>query len=217
MKSYLTIALAIVSVLLAIALTMIKMNDTAQLDTATGTITDYSNRLDSAQSQIAVRDGSLLTLSNSLAECGAAALAVSNELTQAQATGVLQTEQIAKLNRQVADSASANEALNRNVASLTNQLAGLMSRQTQTETNLAKANETLVQAKRDYALLQNRFLRDVAERTVVERRFNNLAEVQAQAKKLQKYPTLWVTPESIYASLNVEVPSNGVAHVIAPE
>ena len=117
----------------------------------------------------------------------------------------------------VAATASANEALNRNVVALTNQLAGLTSRLALTETNLAKANETLVQAKMDYARLQNRFLRDVAERTVVERRFNNLAEVQAQAKKLQKYPTPWVTPESIYTSLNVEVSSNGVAHVIAPE
>ena len=74
-----------------------------------------------------------------------------------------------------------------------------------------------MQLHKDYALLDNRFRRDVAERVVVERKFNSYPEVQAQLKKLYTNSVPYATPESIYKGLNVEIVSNGVAHVIMPE
>ena len=228
MKQYLSLALVAVSILLAVALLVIKHGDQAQMDKDAGTITDYSNHLDTAQAQVAAREGSLLTLSNTLAETSltlsnrldeslSASLTLSNHLIEAESTIVLDTEQITNLNRHVAEMESENQTLGRRVMDLTNQVAALSQRIALTEASLTQTNQDLVQARKDYALLDNRFRRDVAERVVVERRFNTLAEVQAQEQKLQKQGAPWVTPQSIYAGLEVEVKSNGVAHVISPD
>ena len=217
MKSYLSIILVVVSILLAAALAVIKHGDNAQLDTATGAINDYSNQLSTAQLLIGRRDDSLMALSNTLAESTSATLAISNQLAAAQSTNTAQAGQITSLNQQLAAAAAEKQTLNRNLMDLTGQMAALKEKITLAEASLDRTNQVLVQANKDYARLENRFLRDVAERTVVERRFNNLAEVQAQEQKLQKVGAPWVTPESIYAGLDVEVKSNGTAHVISPD
>lgn len=212
MKSYLSKVLLVVSVLLAVGLAAVKWSDNAQLDTAAGTIIDYSNRLDTAQAQISIRDGSLLTLSNSLAECTSASLSFSNQLTEAQSALALQTEQITNLNQQLAAAIAANQALGQHVTDLTNQMtsqiAALTSQLTLAETNLAQANK-------DYVLLENRFRIDVAERVVVERKFNNPLELQAQMKYLKENPAAVISAQSIYAGLDVEVKSD-MFHVISP-
>jgi hypothetical protein len=92
---------------------------------------------------------------------------------------------------------------------LTNQLAGLARQMALTQTNL-------VQANKDHALLENRLRRDVAERMVVERKFNNPLELQAQIQNLKTNPAVVISAESIYAGLDVEVKSNAV-HVISPD
>jgi len=217
MKSYLSLTFLVVSVLLAVMLAMAKHADNAQLEVAASAMADCSNRLDTAQAQMVIREGTLLTLltlSNTLTETS---LEFSNRLTDAQSKLALQTDQITSLNRQVAVAAAENQTLGLSITDLTNQLATLTGRISQTEASLTRTNGDLVQLHKNYALLDNRLRRDVAERVVVERRFNNLAEVQAQAAKLWKYPTLWVTPESIYAGLDVEVKSSGSAHVITPD
>jgi len=55
----------------------------------------------------------------------------------------------------------------------------------------------------------------VAERVVVERKFYNLSELQAQVQNLKENPFYAISPESIYAGLDVEVKSNTL-HVISP-
>jgi hypothetical protein len=92
---------------------------------------------------------------------------------------------------------------------LTNQLAGLARQMALTQTNL-------VQANKNHALLENRLRRDVAERMVVERKFNNPLELQAQIQNLKTNPAVVISAESIYAGLDVEVKSNAV-HVISPD
>jgi hypothetical protein len=81
---------------------------------------------------------------------------------------------------------------------------------------LNRTNQNLGQVSKDHALLNNRFLRDVAERVVVERKLNNPDVLRAQLQMLKTNPPRIVTADGIYASLNVEIESNGVAHVIAP-
>ncbi len=214
MKSYLSIVLAVVSLLLAVGLAATWWSDQAQLDTAAAAITDYSNRLDTAQAQISVRDGNLLTLSNALAETS---VVFSNQLTEAQSNLALQTEQITNLSRQVAESAAQNQALGRNALDLTNQLAALTSRNAQTEASLALANTNLVQAGKDYAQLENRLRRDVAERVVVQRKFNSIPELQTQLDQLKQFPVGLVTPDKIYAGLDVVVNGDGKFYVISPD
>jgi len=201
---------------LVMAFVVIKRSDDAQHETDAGTINGFSNRLDSAQTQIAFCNGIILLFSNSLDvisnrldESRSASLTFSNQLMEAQSTIALDTEQITNLNGQVAAAESGNQTLGQQVMDLTNQLAGLARQMGLTQTNL-------VQANKDHALLENRLRRDVAERMVVERKFNNPLELQAQIQNLKTNPAVVISAESIYAGLDVEVKSNAV-HVISPD
>ncbi len=208
MKHYLSLALALACISLVIALVEMKRGDDAQQENDAGAIADYSNRLDTAQIQIAFCKGTMLTLSNRLDESRSASLTFSNQLTDAESAIALGTEQITNLNRQVAEVKSENQTLDQRDMDLTNQVAGLTRQIALTGTNLAQANK-------DYALLENRLRRDVAERVVADRRFNNLTELRGQEWYLEQNPTAAISAESIYAGLDVEVKSN-TFHVIAP-
>jgi chromosome segregation ATPase len=208
MKQFLPTALALVCTVLVVFLIVMKRGDNAQHESDAGTIADFSNRLDSAHTDLAFYIGTTITLSNRLDEAQSASSAFSNQLIEAESTIALGAEQITNLNQQVTQVESENQTLSQRVMDLTNQLAGLASQIASTETNLDQANK-------DYALLENRFRRDVAERVVLERKFNNLSVLQAQIQELKEYPFGVISPESIYAGLDVEVKSNKF-YVIAP-
>ena len=210
MKSNLTIAFVAVSVILGVALAVIKHGDNTQLAADAGTILDYSNRLDSATTLLAVRAGTIDGLSNRLEQSESAALAFSNQLTVAQASLAVNTDQLAKLNQQVAVATTENQDLSKHVTGLTNQVASLTGQ-------LARTSQELADIHRDFTLLENRFRRDVAERILLERKFNTYAEVATQADKLLTNSGQWATPQSIYKGLDVEVKSKGEFHVISPD
>ena len=214
MKQYFSTILALTCAVLTISLIVMKRGDHAQHENDAGAIADFSNRLDSAQTQIAIGKGTILTLSNRLDDSRSASLMFSNHLIEAESTIALDAEQITNLTRQVAKMESENQTLgqtlDRRVMDLTNQVAGLTSQFAFTKAGLDQANQ-------DYALLENRLRRDVAERIVVERKFNNLLELQAQMQKLKKNPAGVISSESVYAGLGVEVKSDGTFHVISPD
>ncbi len=220
MKPYLPTALALACILLVISLVVVKQGDNARHGNDVGAIADFSNRLDVARMQIAFGKGTLLTLSNRLDDLSgrldasqSAALAFSNQLMEAESAVALDAEQITNLNRQLAGAKSENQTLNARVTDLngqaTNQMAVLKSRLAATQASLDRANQ-------DYALLENRLRRDVAERLVVERKFNIPSELQAQLDNLKWSPSRIISADSIYAGLDVEVKSNGF-HVISPD
>jgi len=208
MKQYLSIVLALASTVLVISLFVIKRGDNAQHENDASAIAGFSNQLTSAQTQIAAGNETILVFSNSLDESRSASLTFSNHLIEAESAIVLDTEQITNLNRRVAEMESENQTLGRRVMDLTNQMAGLTGQIASNEAGLNQANI-------DHALLENRLRRDVAERIVVERKFNNPLELQAQMQKLKKNPAGVISADSIYAGLDVEVKSNGTLHVIS--
>lgn len=205
---YLSTAFALGFAGVLISLIFVKQSDNAQHESDVSAITDFSNRLDVAQTQVAFFTGTTITLSNSLDASQSATLTFSNQLTEAQSNIALAIEQITNLTRRVAEMESENQTLNQHVTDFTNQLAGLTVQIAMTESNLS-------QAHKDYALLENRLRRDVAERVVVERKFNNPLELQAQLQYLKQHPAEKVSADSIYAGLDVEVVSNAF-HVISP-
>jgi hypothetical protein len=205
MKHYLPIVLALACTVLVVSLVVIKRGDNAQHESDTGAITDFSNRLDTARIEIATCKGTMLTLSNSLDESRSASLTFSNQLNEAEFTIALETGQVTNLIRDIAEVESENQTFGQQVMDLTNQMA-VLTRQSEA---------SLDQANKNYALLENRLRRDVAERVVVERKFNNSLELQAQMQKLKKNPAEMISAESIYAGLDVEVSSNAF-HVISP-
>jgi chromosome segregation ATPase len=187
-----------------------KRGDNARHENDAGAIAGFSNQLTSAQVQIASCNGTILTLSNRFDESRSVSLSFSNHLIEAESTIVLDTEQITNLNQHIAEMESENQTLGRRVMDLTNQMASLTGQITLTGASLDQANT-------NYAHLENRLRRDVAERIIVERKFNNLLELQAQMQKLKKNPAEVISSESIYAGLGVEVKSNGTFHVISPD
>ncbi len=217
MKNKSSIALGLVAVILMVWLTVMKNSDNSRLTEANNAITDFSNRLNSAQANFAGSMNSFIAISNMLNECESAALAFSNQLTTAQAKLATQSGQLTDLNHQLAAANADNKSLADDLATVTNQLTSLNKQLAVTQSQLTQTNIVLNQILTDYVLLQNRFLRDVAARVVAERRFNNLQEVQKQEQRLLTRPAPEVTDGSIYAGLNVQVTSNGIAQVIAPE
>ena len=214
MKPYLSIALAFACTVLVISLIVMKRGDDAQHENDAGAIVDFSNRLDSAQLQIATYEGTIIVISNRLDESQSASFTFSNQLMEAESATALDTEQITNLNLRVAELTSENQTLGQRVMDLTNQMtsqmAGLTNQITLTQAGLDQANK-------DYALLENRLRIDVAERVVVERKFNNPTELKAQIVNLQWSPSHVISAESIYAGLDVVVNSNGTFHVISPD
>ncbi len=209
MKQYSSIALALVCTVLVISLIVVKRGDNAQHENDAGALAGCSNQLTLAQAQITGCHEMILALSNRLDESLSASLAASNHLAEAQSAMALDAEQITNLTGQVAAVESEKQTLDQRVLDLTNQTAGLTRQIALTGAGLDRANK-------DYALLENRLRRDVAERVVVERKFNNPLELQAQMQNLKKHPAEVISAGSIYAGLDVEVKSNAF-HVIAPE
>jgi len=214
MKSYLSVVLIIVCVLLAGALLLTRHSDNAQMATDATTIADFSNRLDTAYALITTNQGTILTLTNRLAECASASLTLSNRLTE---TIALQTEQLTNLNRQITAALAENETLGRKLADSTHQVAALNGQLAQTRTDLTDTQKTLAEAGKQNALLQHAFLLDVAQRVVTERKFNNPDALRNQLQELKDHYAVEISAERIYAGLNVEVTSNGLARVISPD
>jgi chromosome segregation ATPase len=213
MKQYLSLALTLACAVLVISLIVVKSGDNKQYENDAGVIADYSNRLDSAQTEIAFGNGRILTLSNNLDESWSAVVTFSNHLVEAQSTAGRDAEQITSLNQQVVRVESDNQTLTQRVADLTGQLTNEVASLTQQFTS-AKAG--LDQANANYVLLENRLRRDVAERLVMQRKFYNLSELKAQMETLKEDPFApHVSEQSIYAGLGVEVQSNAL-YVISP-
>lgn len=213
MKKYRSIVLTLVCIVLVIALVVIKWTDNAQHESDAAAITDYSNRLDSAHTETALSNGRVLTWSNSLDESSSAVLTFSNQLMEAQSTTARDTQQIASLNSRVAEVEAENKTLNQHTTELntrwTNQVDSLTQQITSTKASLSQANQ-------NYDLLADSLRRDVAERQVIQRKFYNLAALQAQMQRLKDDPFIpRVTDQSIYAGLDVEVRSNSL-YVISP-
>ena len=208
MKQYLSTVLALACAVLVISLVVIKRGDNARHETDAGALAACSNQLSLAQAQIVGCNQMILTLSNRLDESQSASLTFSNQLAEAESNIVLGTDQINSLSRHVAEVESENQTFGQRIMDLTNQMAGL-TRQ------IVLTGASLDQANKNYALLENRLRQDVAERVVVERRFNNPSELEAQMRHLKKHPAEVISADSIYAGLEVEVKSNAF-HVLAP-
>lgn len=211
MKQILTIILSLVCAALLVALFLTKRNDNAQHETDAGTITELSNTLAVAQSQVTSCNGMIVTLSNRLDGCQAMSVTFSNNFIAAQSAIALGAGQITNLTEQVARLKSDNQAYDRQVMDLTNQVVELNQKVAVTESNSEAVHK-------DHLLLEERLRRDVAERLVMQRKFYNPEALQAQMDKLKEFGGSFdVTADKIYAGLDVEVRSNGTIHVLSPE
>jgi chromosome segregation ATPase len=217
MKHLPAVILGLLCLGLVVALFVSKRNNDAQNEKDAETITTASNLLSSAQTEVTDVKGKVLTLSNQLETCQSTSLTFSNGLIEAKSAMATAKEgferQLTDLNQQITRQSTQLEtekqastqsivALTRQVAELTNQIASVQA--------------SLLQANKDYVLLENRFRRDVAERVIVERKFNNRSELKARMDYLLWNPGKEISEDRIRDGLNVVVKSN-LCYVIAPE
>src|SRR5437660_127515 len=125
MKNYLSIFVTLLCAVLVVALVLIKRNDLTQHEADIGAIENFSNQLTSAQTKIAICDGTIFALSNNLADSQTMSSALSNQLADTKSTIVLGAEQIANLEKHIAELKSQNQILNQSVSNLTNQTVAL--------------------------------------------------------------------------------------------
>lgn len=218
MKYLLPVILGLLCVGLAIALFSSKRDNDAQQEGYAATITSVSNLLSSSEKEVAAFRGNVITLSNQLETCQSAALTFSNQLIEAksEAKSALATaneaseRQITDLKQKSTELETEKQASSQRVAELTSQISDLTNQ-------IASAQANLLQANKDYALLDNRFRRDVAERLIVERRFNNRQELKARLEYLQWNPVMEVSEDRIREGLDVVVGKSNLCYVIAPE
>src|SRR5262245_48237724 len=218
MKHLSSVILGLVCLGLAVSLFVSKRTNDAQHERDAEAITSASNLLSSCQTEVADFKGEAITLSNRLETCHSASLTFSNELMEAKSALATTKEgldqQITDLNRQITRQSAQSEAekqvSNQRIADLANQNAELTNQ-------IASARASLLEANKDYVLLDNRFRRDVAERVIVERKFNNRTELKAQIEYLLWNPSKEISEDQIREGLNVVVGRSNLCYVIAPE
>ena len=218
MKHLLSVILGLVCLGLVASLFVIKQNNDSRHEKDAEAIFTTSNLLSSCQTEAAAFKERALTLSNSLETCQSTSLTFSNELIEAKSAFASAKEgldrQIADLNgqitRQTTQSETEKQASSERIADLTHQLAELTNQ-------IASTRASLLQANTNYVLLENRFRRYVAERVMVERKFNNRKELQAQLEYLLWNPSREISEDRIREGLNVVVGKSNLCYVIAPE
>jgi chromosome segregation ATPase len=214
MKYLLSVILGLLCAGLAIALFSSKRDYEEQHAKDAETITSTSNMLSTAWKEVAAIRGNVSTLSNQFETFQSTALTLSNQVIEAQSALAIAKEaserQIAELKAQSAQLETEKQVSSQRIAELTNHISDLTNQ-------IASAQTNLLQASKDYALLENRFRRDVAERIIVERKFNNRKELQAQLDYLQWNSAKEISEDRIREGLNVVVGKSNLCYVIAPE
>jgi Mg2+ and Co2+ transporter CorA len=213
MKYLSSVILGLVCLGLVVSLFLSKQNNDAQHEKDAEAIISTSNLLSSCQTEVAAFKERALTLSNSLETCQSTSLTFSNQLIDAKSGFATAKQgldrQITDLKGQITQSETEKQESSQRIADLTRQIAGLTNQ-------IASTQASLLQANKDYVLLENRFRRDVAERVIVERKFNNRTELKAQLEYLEWSPDREISEDRIREGLNVVVKSN-LCYVIAPE
>jgi phage-related tail protein len=112
-----------------------------------------------------------LMLSNQLAEAAGTLATTTVSLQNAQ-------QQITNLNERISDLAAQNQVLDQRASSLSNTIAAL-------DTQIAFTQMKLAASETNNAFLDSELKRQIAQRAELEHKFNDLAEVRAQVRKLR--------------------------------
>jgi predicted nucleic acid-binding Zn-ribbon protein len=170
---------------LVVALVALKHQADTQQAADASTIGDFSNQIVSAKLHIEDLNQANLNLNNDLATNRQVSLALSNQLAEtagalAATTASLQGAQqrITNLNDRVADLEAQNQVLDQRANSLSNTIAAL-------DTQIALTQMKLAASQTNNAFLEAQLNQQIAQRKALEAKFNDLAEVRAQVRKLR--------------------------------
>jgi predicted RNase H-like nuclease (RuvC/YqgF family) len=177
--------LAVACIGFAVALVAVKRQADAQQKDSANTIVDFSNQIDKANIHIEDLSQANLTLNNDLATNRQVSLALSNQLVEAATTLATTAvslqgaeQQITNLNDRITGLETQNQELDRRATSLSNTIAAL-------DEQISATRAKLASSETNNAFLDRELKRQIAERAELERKFNDLAQVRAQVRKLR--------------------------------
>jgi len=159
---------------MALALLLEKNRADKQLKEDADSISDFSNQLASANLNL---DG-LRQVTNDLVDARQTLTVLSNQYVATSVSLSNTATALKTAQDQIADLESQNQALDQQVVGMTNTIDNLSSQ-------IAATQLKLVEAETNDAFLESELKRQVAERAELERKFNNLATVRAQVRKLR--------------------------------
>ena len=188
--------LAVACIGLAVALVVFKHQADAQQTASANTIGEFSNQITEATARIEDLDQRNLILSNNLATTRQTSLTVSNQLSEqlTETAGTLAAtaaslqgaqQQISNLNERVssldesnADLEAQNQALDQRASLLSKTIADM-------DAQISLTRAKLATSETNNAFLDSELKQQIAQRAELERKFNDLAQVRAQVRKLR--------------------------------
>jgi predicted nuclease with TOPRIM domain len=177
--------LAAVCVGLTVALIVIKNQSDDQQKKATDTILDLSNQVTVASGKLDDLRQVNLMLTNDLSNSRQETLIFSNNLVEvsgvlAETKASLESvqDQVTNLNTRIADLQAANQVLDQHAADLNNTIVSL-------NAQISSTQMRLVTSETNNAFLEDELKQQVAEKTELQRKFNDLQTVRTQVKKLR--------------------------------
>jgi hypothetical protein len=163
---------------MALALLLEKNRADKQEKEDTYTISDFSNQLASANLNLDGLRQVNLILTNDLVAAQQTLTVLSNQYVATSVSLSNTATALKTAQDQIADLESQNQALDQQVVGMTNTIDNLSAQ-------IAATQLKLVEAETNDAFLESELKRQVAERAELERKFNNLATVRAQVRKLR--------------------------------
>jgi chromosome segregation ATPase len=170
---------------LLIGLLTVKKQGDARRAADASSIADYSNQVVSASLKITELNQVNLTYSNNLAAAEQQAANLSNDLATAstslaesKASLVTAQTQIVGLNTRIADLETQNKNLDDRAAELTGTIARL-------DALIAETQAKLARSEGDNSYLKSELQKQMAARTEMEHKFNDLNTLRDQVKKVK--------------------------------
>jgi len=170
--------LVVVCVGMLVALMTEKKRADTQQTKDTNTILDFSNQLTTASANLDELRQVNLMLTNDLDATRQTLTVLSNQYVTTSVSLSKTTAALKTAQDQITDLAAQNQALDQQVAEMTNTISNL-------STQISDTQMKLVESETNDAFLEGELKRQVAQKAELESKFNNLSQVRTQVRKLR--------------------------------
>jgi chromosome segregation ATPase len=170
--------LVVVCVGMLVALMTEKKRADSQQTKDTDTILDFSNQLTTASANLDELRQVNLMLTNDLDATRQTLTILSNQYVTTSVSLSKTTSALKTAQDQITDLAAQNQALDQQVAEMTNTISNL-------STQISDTQMKLVESETNDAFLEGELKRQVAQKAELESKFNNLSQVRTQVRKLR--------------------------------
>lgn len=172
------VILLVVSVGLAVTLIVTKKQTDRVHTQDVEVISEFSNQLVTVNGSLQEQRQVNLELTNRLAASQQESLTLSNDLADTKNTLQREQEKVSSLNNQVTDLEARNQELDQNLITLSNTIGSLSAQ-------IADAQAKLASSETNNSFLTAELQKQIAQRSDLEKKFNDLKELRAQVKKVK--------------------------------